>query len=141
MILVFSMKVEVLIEKGKDGTYDACMEINQNLDFGLLGQGDTVEEAINDLMACKEDMQTLYKDTNKSFPKDLEFVYKYDMQSFLAYYSKIFTKPALEKITGINQKQFFHYASGRSRPSKRTVEKIDRSFRKFSNELNKIHFA
>jgi predicted RNase H-like HicB family nuclease len=135
------MKVYVIIEKGKDGTYDACMEVNKNLDFGLLGQGNTVEEAINDFMTCKDDMQNLYSDMDKPFPEDLEFNYKYDMQSFLAYYSDIFTKPALEKITGINQKQFFHYASGRSRPSKRTMEKIDNSFRRFSNELNQVHFV
>ncbi|GHV65853.1 hypothetical protein FACS1894199_07690 [Bacteroidia bacterium] len=72
---------------------------------------------------------------------DLEFIYKYDIPSFLAYYSGVFTKPALERITGINQKQFFHYASGKSSPSKRTIEKIDKSFREFSDELHRVHFA
>jgi predicted RNase H-like HicB family nuclease len=133
------MKVNIIIEKGKNG-YDAYMEDTQNFDFGLLGQGNTVEAAINDFMACMEDMKDLYLDTGKTFPGDMEFAYKYDVPSFLSYYSGIFTKPALEKITGINQKQFFHYASGKSNPSERTIEKIDKSFHDFSEELSRVHF-
>ena len=37
--------VDVIIERGSDGTFDANMETYSDLEFGLLGQGKTVEEA------------------------------------------------------------------------------------------------
>ena len=42
--------VDVIIERGSDGTFDANMETYSDLEFGLLGQGKTVEEAKADLM-------------------------------------------------------------------------------------------
>jgi hypothetical protein len=47
-ILNKNMKVKVIIEKGNDGTYDACMEFRKDLDFSLLGQGKTAKGAIAD---------------------------------------------------------------------------------------------
>jgi len=108
---------------------------------GIYGQGDTVEDAQNEL---KEGL-ALYVKHNKEVPavlsSDFEYEYVYDVPSFLSYYSKIFSKPALQHITGINQKQLFHYASGRSKPKTQTVRKINNSFRRFSSELNKVSFA
>ena len=77
------MKVNVIIEKGKDGTYDACMEVRKELTFGLLGQGNTVNEAIEDFYITLEDMKNLYQDTNQKFPENLEFAFHYDTASFL----------------------------------------------------------
>jgi predicted RNase H-like HicB family nuclease len=82
------MKVVVIIEKGIDGTFDACMEYYENLSFGLLGQGDTVEEAIEDFYKTRDEMKLHYQETGKYFPEDLEFEFKYDTASFLSYYSK-----------------------------------------------------
>jgi len=76
------MKVNVIIEKGKDGTYDACMEARKELTFGLLGQGNTVNEAIEDFYITLEDMKNLYRDTNQKFPENLEFAFHYDVVSF-----------------------------------------------------------
>ena len=42
------MKVQVIIERGADGTFDANMEFINSIPFGLLGQGKTVSEAIDD---------------------------------------------------------------------------------------------
>jgi predicted RNase H-like HicB family nuclease len=129
-------KLIVTIAKGNE-TYGAWIDCIP----GVYGQGDTVEEAKNELEAGMK----LYIKYNTEIPdilqKEFEFEYRFDVASFLDYYSKIFSKTALEHLTGINQKQLFHYASGHRRPSEKTVKKIDTAFRRFSNELNQVHFV
>jgi len=55
--------------------------------------------------------------------QEYEIVYLYDTQSLLKYYGKIFTMPALERLTGINQKQLHHYIMGKSTPREQTKNK------------------
>ena len=56
------MKVDVLIEMGLDGTFDVYFdpEKEDNLSFGLLGQGNTVNESIEDFLISMEDMKELF---------------------------------------------------------------------------------
>ena len=128
-------KLIVTIAKGNE-TYGAWIDCIP----GIYGQGDTVEEAKKAL----EEGLKLYMKHNTEIPdilqREFEYEYQFDVASFLEYYSKIFSKPALEHLTGINQKQLFHYASGLRKPSEKTVQKIDRAFRRFSEELNQVHF-
>jgi len=128
-------KLIVTIAKGNEN-YGAWIDSIP----GIYGQGDTVEEAKKEL---NEGLK-LYVKYNKEVPAilrgEFEYEYQFDVASFLEYYSRIFSKPALEHLTGINQKQLFHYASGLRKPSEKTVQKIDRAFRRFSNELNQVHF-
>ena len=58
-----------------------------------------------------------------------------DVKSFLEVYSKIFTKAGLERLTGVNQKQLWHYASGKSKPRKRQRERIERAIHRLGNDL------
>jgi predicted RNase H-like HicB family nuclease len=129
-------KLIVTIAKGIE-SYGTWIE---NLP-GIYGQGDTVEEAKQNLTEGLE----LYMKHNKEIPAVLqgeyEFEYHFDVSSFLEYYSKIFSKTALERLTGINQKQLFHYASGLRKPSEKTIHKMDTAIRRFSDELNQIHFV
>jgi hypothetical protein len=53
----------------------------------------------------------------------------------LDYYKGIFTKAALERITGINQTQLGHYAAGRSKPRKQQIIKIEKVLHKLGEEL------
>jgi hypothetical protein len=55
--------------------------------------------------------------------------------------SGIFSKSALERMTGINQTQLTHYVSGFRKPSKKTVEKLDHAIHRLSDELSQIHFV
>lgn len=136
------MKVDVFIEKGIDGTYDVHFgEDTKDLTFGLLGQGNTVQEAIEDFYNSRDEIKEYYTETGKSFPEDLEFVFKYDTASFLSYYSKILSLAGLQRITGINQGQLSHYVTGRRKPSPKTIEKIEKSLHQFGNEISQIHFV
>ncbi len=136
------MKVDAFVEKGLDGTYDVHFgENTKGLTFGLLGQGNTVQEAIDDFYTSRDEMKELYTEEGKHFPKDLEFVFQYDTASFLAYYSNILSLSGLQRITGVNQGQLSHYVTGHRKPSQKTVEKIEKSLHAFAKEISQIHFV
>lgn len=91
----------------------------------------------------------IYKDTCKEYDLDLpevlaedyEVLFKYDLATFLNTYGKVLSKAGLETLTGINQKQLWHYASGKSKPRKATVNRVAESIHAFANELTQIQFA
>ena len=133
------MKIDVFIEKGLDGTFDVHVgEQTKGLTFGLLGQGVTVKEAIDDFYNSRDEIQTHYAEIGKPFPKDLEFVFKNDTASFIAYYSHIFSLAGLGRLTGVAQGQLSHYVTGRRKPSPKTVLRIERSLHKFAAELEQV---
>ena len=68
---------------------------------------------------------------------DLKF--KIDAATFINYYSNIFTKAALSRITGINERQLWHYAAGVHKPRKQQLEKIQKGIQALSKELSAIH--
>jgi predicted RNase H-like HicB family nuclease len=109
---------------------------------GIYGAGDTVQETKDNVL---EGLRLFVKYNENNLPDILkgeyEVEWKFDVASFLKYYANIFSKPALERITGINQKQLFHYASGKSKPTEKTVKKIDSAFRRFTSELSQVHFV
>ena len=47
--------------------------------------------------------------------------FKIDAATFINYYSSIFTKAALSRITGINERQLWHYAAGVHKPRKQQL--------------------
>ena len=134
-------QIEVTVEKGEDKTYSAFISGDNPLPFGLIGDGNTVQEAMDDFMQSFEDMKSYYKKSNMEFPENVNFYFKYDMASFLAYYSKILTLAGLEQLTGVNQGQLSHYVTGRRKPSKKTVQKIEKELHNFASEISKIEFV
>ena len=117
------MKVQVIIERGADGTYDANMEYLHDVPFGLLGQGKTVTEAIDDFYDSYGEIKAMYQAEGKECPA-LEFEFKYDMPSFLQNYAYAFTLAGLERITGVNQRQLSHYINGVKKPCEKTAERL-----------------
>ncbi|MDR2384118.1 MAG: hypothetical protein LBD80_00450 [Tannerella sp.] len=47
----------------------------------------------------------------------------------------------MERLTGIHQKQLFHYASGLCKPLAQTVKKLDDAIHRFANELSQVRFV
>jgi len=124
-------KIKIIIEK----SIDAFGAYTENVEGGY-GMGNTAEEAKLNAIKGLE----LHKKYNKNnlppiLKGEYEFVFKYDTQSFLAYYKKIFTNAALERMTGINQKQFQHYASGLKKPRQAQVKKIEAAMHELGKEL------
>ena len=62
-----------------------------------------------------------------------------DVKSLLDFYSGIFSKAGLERITGINQKQLWHYASGNRKPRPEQAMKLENALHKLGEELISIN--
>ncbi|MBD1422602.1 type II toxin-antitoxin system HicB family antitoxin [Sphingobacterium chuzhouense] len=110
---------------------------------GIYGGGDTVEEAKQSILDAiqiikdeftAENIPTILKD-------DYEIVYHFDVESLLNYYKGIFTNSALEKITGINQRQLQHYSSGLKKPRQPQLKKIEDGLRKLAAELRAVELV
>ena len=94
-----------------------------------------VQESINlYLESCKE-LGTEVSDVLKG---EYELVFKIDAATFINYYSGIFTKAALSRITGINERQLWHYAAGVHKPRKQQLEKIQKGIEALTSELSAI---
>ena len=121
-------KVRVFIERASDGSYSAYMPDDNNLSYGIIGTG------------MSKGMKEHYADSGKYF-EEVEFEFSYDIPSFLAYYSNRLSLAGLERITGVAQGQLSHYVTGRRRPSKKTIEKIQNALQNFGKELSHVNFV
>jgi hypothetical protein len=123
--------VTVIIERNSDGTFTAIPQ--QNHKIGFIGMGKTVEATIADL-------QNSYKEAKAMLPSlpEMAFEYKFDTASFLHYINGRLNLADLQTITGINRHQLSHYATGKSRPSAKTVQRIQEGIVRFSEELRRV---
>ena len=71
----------------------------------------------------------------EAFQGVYELVYRFDTQSLLTHYNGIFTNAALERMTGINQRQLQRYASGVTKPLDKQAKKIETALHSLGNEL------
>jgi predicted RNase H-like HicB family nuclease len=125
---------KLIIEIAKSQDHYGAYAVNCT---GVYGAGNTVEEAKENVL---EGLRLLIESRKSDELPDIlkgeyKVLYKYDAQSFLKYFEDIFSKPALEKITGINQKQLHHYASGIRKPRVAQRKKIEYALHNLGKEL------
>jgi len=133
--------VKAFIEIGKDGTYSVYVDLVDNtLNYGIHGTGNTVKEAIDDFISAYEAMKKFYHQKGKEFV-EASFCYNYDVASFLNYYTSYFSLAGLSRLTGVHQGQLSHYVNGTKNPSKQTIQKIDNSIHTFAKNLSQIQFV
>lgn len=125
-------QVHIIIEKGKD-MYGAYAE---NVG-GVWGAGETPAEAKESVVETIRLLKKYNKPHNipAILKGDYELVYRFDTESLLNYYKKIFTNSGLERITGINQRQLQHYSSGLKKPRPAIKKKIETALHKLGSEL------
>ena len=107
--------------------------------------GDTLrelkEEAVSALVfhieGLKEDGETL----PEALQGEYELVFTFDTQSMLSYYSNIFTRAALSRLTGINEKQLGHYIQGIHKPRKDKSKKIEKALHDLGEELLSVELT
>lgn len=134
-------KVKAFIERGNDGIYSVYVDLeDKTLNYGIHGNGKTAQEAIEDFYSAYEAMKAFYKEKGKEFI-EAEFELKYDLASFLQYYSKVFSYASLERLTGVNQSQLSQYVQGYRKPSRKTAEKIEYSLHQLAHELQQVQFV
>jgi len=126
--------IKIIIEKTSN-FYSAYAE---NVE-GIYGAGATVQKTKESIL---KSLELYVKYNKKKLPKilqgDYSVKYRFDAQSLLNYYKGIFTNASLEKITGINQKQIQHYASGLKKPRELQKRKIQTGLRNLAKELQSI---
>ena len=87
---------------------------------GVGATGKTIAEVKESLLDALDFLVESCEDDGEEIPEVLQGNYvidfKMDVRSFLSVYSGIFTKAGLERLTGINQKQLWHYANGKVTP-------------------------
>ena len=69
------------------------------------------------------------------FKGKYELEFRLSIEALLNAYSDIFTKAALSRITGINQRQLWHYASGMRKPRPTQRKRIEDGLHRLGSEL------
>lgn len=133
-------KVRVFIERGKDGSYGAYMPDENNLSYGVIGDGNTADAAKADFMATYEAMRQGAAEEGREF-EEVEFVFSFDLPSFLLYYADLISYRGLAKLTGISAAQLSQYVSGYRNPSQKTTEKIQKALNAFGKDLSQLHLV
>lgn len=128
----------VIIEKA-DNNYSAYID---GID-GIVTTGNSIDEIKKNMVEAIELYVETCKELELECPEELEGDYqlnfKMDVKSLLEFYSGIFTKAGLERITGINQKQLWHYASGNRNPRPEQKIKIETALHKLGEDLLSIN--
>ena len=105
-------------------------------DAPIITIGDTIEEIEKNI----REAINLYLDPGKVFEGEYELKFQLDAPTFINYYSNIFTKAALSRVTGINERQLWRYAAGKNVPRKEQLEKFQKGINKLTRELQSISF-
>ncbi len=102
----------------------------------------TVGNSMKEIEDNMREAIELYLEDNpnpcKTLSGEFELKFKIDAATFINYYSSIFTKAALSRITGINERQLWHYAAGVHKPRKTQLVKIQNGIKSLSAELSSI---
>ncbi len=96
------------------------------------GFKDYVKESVNFYLEGRKQDGESYPSV---FDGEYEIIYDFDIATLLDYYRGIFSFSALQFITGINQKQLAHYASGVSVPRPKQIMKIKSGLRRLAKDL------
>lgn len=94
-----------------------------------------VKESIDFYVECATEDEEVIPDVLLG---DYEILYSFDIKSLLWHYNKFFSYASLEHITGINQRQLWHYAVGKSKPRPKQREKIITSLNRLGAELTAL---
>ena len=129
--------VVVTVEKGMNN-YSAYIETLP----GCVSTGKTMDELKRNMYEAVEAHIELSREYGDFVPAEFDgeyrLVFRFDAESLLTHYKGIFTNSALERMTGINQRQLQRYASGKTRPMKPQSMKIQRALHRLGNELLEI---
>ena len=103
----------------------------------IFGDGDTVQEAKEDLLNSYQEVLDYFKDEGKPVPEelqDLEFVYKYDIASFFNEFNWI-NISALAKVLGMNKSLLYQYKKGNTYISHEQMKRIEKGVHELGKKL------
>jgi hypothetical protein len=106
--------------------------------FAPAGYGDSVEKAKKDMLLSVDEMCEILKEQGRPVPT-LEYVYKYDLQSFFNYFSFL-NISKIGEIAGINPSLMRQYSSGTTVAGEKQYDKIRDAVKKIAHELSVATF-
>ena len=131
------MKANIVFEMAKDGGC-SCYMLEELPDFGLLGFGNTPQEAKADMLKAYEEINDLLVKEGKT-PIKLEFVYHYDMISFFEYFDFLNVSKIAERA-GINPSLMRKYTSGVANAGEGQYLKLKKAINSIAKELAVANF-
>lgn len=128
-------KLKIIITKGPN-KYGAFVEGQ-----AIYAQGDNIKDVKEDVLSAIKFYKENIEEISPELAEDYEIEYYFDTPSFLKYFTDIFSKAALQRMTGINQKLLGHYATGLKKPGTKQVKRIDDAIKNIAEELRQIHIT
>jgi len=132
------LQVKVYLYREKDGSYSCYMDDTPEINYGLIGEGATAKEAIQDWYNNYEGMKEAFADGKHGKFIEAKFSFLYDLASLLNFYAGCLTFAGLSRITGISAGQLSQYANGYRNASPKTTRKIQQALQAFGNELSQV---
>nr|DAL18166.1 MAG TPA_asm: antitoxin [Caudoviricetes sp.] len=130
-------KVLVTVSQAGDGTFWCHTEADV-YGGGLNSAGDTVKAAKDDLQVCLEDARADFIERGGT-PYDVEFEYKYDLQSFFEYFSFL-NVTDIARRAGINPSLMRQYARGIKTAGEKTYARLSACMAEITKELSAASF-
>ena len=125
------------------------MLIGKSSDFyGAMSENcEGIYAAGPDIEAVKADTYKAIEGIKRNLPEDrwpeqikgdFEIEWKFDVPSFLEYYSGFISLAGMERMTGIHQKQLSNYLHHRAVPRQKQADRIIKGLHNFARELLSI---
>lgn len=133
------ISVKAYLTRETDGSFSIYTD-DDRINYGLIGEGKTAREAIDEWLNMYRAMKDFYAEQNTPFV-EAEFVFAYDVPSLLSYYAGRLTYAGLARITGVSAAQLSQYAHGYRNPSQKTTEKIQTAINALGQELSRVQFV
>ena len=134
------MKMNVTIEKQKDGTYIAYN--TEDSEFSLIGAGNSVSEAKDDFFNSIQEIIETFAMEGEDIPEllnsDPEF--KFDLASLFEYYSMI-NVSAFARYVGINDALMRQYKKGNTYISESQLQKIEQGIHTLGREFASLRLT
>ncbi len=109
--------------------FPGCVATNKSLEEVKDAFKTAFQLHLEGLLEDGEDISDDIKNGNYTFEFEL------NARALFHHYDKIITRSALSRITGINERQLGHYATGRSNPRPKQREKIVDGLHKIGKEF------
>lgn len=107
--------------------------------LGCVSTADSLEEMKKNIKEAIEFHVETSLEYNDPIPEifkgEYHLEFKLSTEALLNAYSNIFTKAALSRITGINERQLWHYASGIRKPRPAQRKRIEDGLHRLGAEL------
>jgi hypothetical protein len=88
-------------------------------------------------------IEGLYEEERESW-MDSKYTFEYvfqDIPSFVEAYHGLLNQSSLARISGINTGQIRQYTSGKKRPTRRTLQRIESGLKRYAVELQSVSFG